>query len=140
HMFLTAGYAKLDPQTGHLTYADGGHNPALVFRAATRTVERLKPHGMLLGAFLEIACEELTAHLDAGDILLLYTDGITEALNERQEEYGEDRLMEMLAACADQPAVEIRDAIVASVTAFAAGTPPADDLTLFVAKRRSGAR
>src|ERR1035438_9829176 len=80
-------------------------------------------------------CSEMRAHLDRGDMLVLYTDGVTEANNAAYEEFDEERFIEVLKANRTLPATGIVQAVIHAVTGFAAGAPQADDITLLVAKR-----
>ena len=89
--YATAFLAVLEPATGHLRYANAGHNPALLIRASGE-VEELGATGMPIGLVAEAAYGRREAELGAGDTLLLYTDGITEALDPDDGEYGLERL------------------------------------------------
>ena len=78
---------------------------------------------------------EQTIQLDAGDLLVLYSDGVTECINGQEEEFGEDRFIDVLRRHREKPALAIVDAATNALREFAAGAPPADDITLVVAKR-----
>lgn len=93
--FTTALYAVLDPVTHSINLANGGHPPALIYRAATGEVEVLEIEGGLIGAFEDEQYESQTVHLDTGDVLLAYTDGLTEVRNEN-DLYGRHRIVESL--------------------------------------------
>lgn len=134
-LFLSAVYAKLDTDTGRMIFCNAGHNPALLRRCDDGSFEELTTHGIILGAFEGIELEDQRIDLLPGDLLVLYTDGVTEAINPNEQEFGVPRLRDVLSALADASAQEILDGVVDAVDAFASDAPPFDDLTLVVAKR-----
>jgi sigma-B regulation protein RsbU (phosphoserine phosphatase) len=134
-MFLTAVYAVLELDTGRLIYANAGHNRPLWRHAADGRVTELDQRGIVLGAFEEIRLEEQRLDLAPGDALILYTDGVTEALNGDGEEFGEDRLAAVIAASRDASADETIGAICGALAAFTGGAEPADDVTVVVVRR-----
>ncbi len=134
-LFLSALYAKLDTDTGRLIFCNAGHNPALWLRAASGEFQELSTRGIILGAFEGIVLEEKRLDLAPGDLLVFYTDGVTEALNPDEEEFGVQRLREVVAARADASAQQILENIVDAVDAFAGDASSSDDLTLVVVKR-----
>jgi serine phosphatase RsbU (regulator of sigma subunit)/putative methionine-R-sulfoxide reductase with GAF domain/anti-sigma regulatory factor (Ser/Thr protein kinase) len=133
-MFVTGVYGVLNSLTGDFTYANAGHNPPLWLKCNERQIERLTRTGMALGVVLGTPMEQRTIRLNAGDILTLYTDGVTEAFNSANEAYGEERLNAVVLTCGES-AVSALDAIEESVNAFVAGEPAADDMTLLAIKR-----
>lgn len=138
-MFVTAFYGVLETGNGRFHFANAGHNPPLWWRAAGRTFETLSAPGIVLGIFHEIALEERTINLAPGDVLLLYTDGVTEALDENQEEFGLERLQNVVAWAATQPDAttdSIAGTILAAVKRFMGSMPQPDDLTLLAVKRQ----
>ncbi|NDJ53642.1 MAG: SpoIIE family protein phosphatase, partial [Chloroflexi bacterium] len=134
-MFLTAVYATLDTQTGHLTYCNAGHNPPLHMNARTGISYPLRTQGMLLGVFEGVKLEERVGEINPGDVVVFFTDGVTEAMNLANEEFGDSRLNAFLSFNYQQSAQDICRAIVGAVDAFARGAPQADDLTLVVLRR-----
>jgi serine phosphatase RsbU (regulator of sigma subunit) len=132
--FLTAFFASLNTQTGQITYASAGHDRPYWVQA-DGSMGQLTSRGMLLGAFPAIHLEEKSIALTAGDMLILYTDGITEARREK-ELFGETRLEAVIAANTDASAGEMGQAILEAVTQFCGPTPQADDMTLVVVKRQ----
>jgi len=134
-LFLSALYGKLETDTGRLVYCNAGHNPALWWRAVEGQFQELTTLGIILGAFSSVELEEQRVDLAPGDIVVFYTDGVTETINHDEEEFGVDRLQEVIASLAQGSAREIREGIVNAVDAFAQGAPPFDDLTLVVVKR-----
>ena len=136
-LFVTVFYGVVCPATGTLIYANGGHNPP--YRVGTdRTVSALPlTKGKMLGLFPDCA-PYATAHLQLtpGEILFLFTDGITEAQDEADALFGEARLTAALAACDCAPEAMVRE-VLDAVAAFAGDTPQADDMTC-VALRWNG--
>ncbi len=135
-LLLTAFCATLDTGTGHLVYASGGHNWPLWLRADSGETRWLTARGFLLGAFADLELEEGAIDVAPGDVLVLYTDGVTEARSPGGDLFDEERLLAAVEAQAGASAQQIVDAIVARVDAFADDRQQADDLTLFVVKRQ----
>jgi serine phosphatase RsbU (regulator of sigma subunit) len=134
-LFLTAAYAELDTQSGRLAYALGGHNRPLWHRAATGRIEELSAKSMFLGSLAGIELEERIIEVAAGDVLVFYTDGVTEAMNAQQEFFGTERLRAVVAGQTGASAQQVMDAILTEVHAFVGDATPSDDLTLFVVRR-----
>jgi serine phosphatase RsbU (regulator of sigma subunit) len=134
-LFLSALYAILDTQSGILRYASAGHDPPLCLRRESGTVDELPAKGYLLGAFRNVAFNEQETALAVGDVLLLYTDGVSEARDAEGRFFGEERLKTAVAAAGDCSAEEIVGGIVTAVTDFTGPVAQADDLTILVAKR-----
>jgi len=132
--FITFFFCVLDPATGELGYCSAGHNPPVIVRASG-AVESLDGGGPPLGILSIANYSEYRAKVDAGDLLAIYSDGVTEANNAKEEEFGEDRFVAVLAANRAKSAAEIVAAVNEALTEFAAGSPPADDITLIVARR-----
>ncbi len=132
--FITFFFCVLDGVTGSLTFANAGHNPPVVMRADSR-VETLEGGGPPLGILPFAPYCELKTRLDSGDVLVLYSDGVTEANDVDQQEFGEGRLIEVLKKHRRDSAEAIVKAVTDAVAAFAAGAPQADDITLVVAKK-----
>lgn len=134
-MFTTAFVGYLDLDSGHLQFASAGHNPPLLYRAATGRCEYLVAPGVAMGLFGSARYAEKAVHLAAGDILALYTDGITEATDAREQEFGIEGLAKLVIQRADRPAQELAERIVDAAAAFAHGAGISDDQTLVVIKR-----
>jgi serine phosphatase RsbU (regulator of sigma subunit) len=130
---VTLFLGEYEPSSGRLRYVNAGHNPPLLLRASG--IERLGATGVALGILEDAAFEEGEVALAAGDRLLLYTDGIVEAENARDEEYGEGRLDAMLVARRSEPAASLVSSIRDEVLAFCGGVRPRDDMTLMVLDR-----
>lgn len=130
--FVTCILATYDPARRVLQYANAGHTAILHWSAARRVVETLPVTGLPLGVDIGIEVENASATLQVNDLLLFYSDGVTEATAPDGELYGDDRLREILAAHADHEPAAIRDAILCSVRAFA--PVQRDDITLLILK------
>ncbi|WP_439813788.1 SpoIIE family protein phosphatase [Zavarzinia sp. CC-PAN008] len=129
-MFVTLFYAIYDPPTGRLLYCNGGHNPPLIRRADGRVDELRGAGGIALGMMDGLPYDEAENHLAPGDTLLIYSDGVTEALNPAQEEFEMARLSGHLGANPETDPEALVRAIVAEVDRFAAGAIQADDITV----------
>ncbi len=132
--FATALLAYLDAGTGDMRYCSAGHDPALVVRASGDTAW-LGPTGMPLGLMPKGEYTAGEAQLGIGDALILYTDGIAEAINPGEEEYGRKRLEDVCVQHRGEPAADLAAAIERDVEAHAQGQPYHDDRTLVVVKR-----
>lgn len=150
-MFLTLFYAVLNWRTGHLVYANAGHNPPILWRpkrsvrvepspgphaAQEADVVWLTARGIVLGAIEDIELEEREATVEPGDILVLYTDGVTEPINEHKEEFGEERLIQVISDNWDKPCGDIVGSIRSALAEFVGDQPQFDDYTLVSLKRR----
>jgi sigma-B regulation protein RsbU (phosphoserine phosphatase) len=129
--FATFCYARLEPSEGRIVYSNAGHNPPLLVRA-DGSVATLSEGGMVLGIFPDSAYEQAEVAVAAGDRLVFYTDGITEARNAEGDEYGEDRLIAVAAGRRTADVEALKDALLADVNAFTGGRFE-DDATLIVA-------
>ncbi|NTV62000.1 MAG: SpoIIE family protein phosphatase [Oscillochloris sp.] len=134
-MFVTLFYGLLDSQSGCLRYTSAGHNPPLLYRHQSGTFEELHTPGIALGVLDEIQLREAEVTIGPGDVLVCYTDGVTEAIDDAQQEFGVERLRQMIAANADANASEIMRLINAAVDDHGRGQPPFDDVTMVVFKR-----
>lgn len=132
--FITFFFCVLDTRTGDLAFANAGHNPPILVRKSGQS-ELLEGGGPVLGILPIAPYREQHTRLEPGDMLVLYSDGVTEANNVNHDEYDEPRFIEVLTATRAKPACEIVDAVTKSLAEFTAGAPQADDITLVVAKR-----
>jgi sigma-B regulation protein RsbU (phosphoserine phosphatase) len=132
--FITLFVAELDPGSGSVDYVNAGHNPGVVVRA-DGGVEHLGPGGLPLGLMPYATFRRERLVLAAGDLLCLYSDGITEAAAGDDEEFGLERLVELLREGRTRPVAELRAGIEAAVEAFTAGEPQGDDQTLLLIRR-----
>ena len=133
--FVTLFYAELDPVAGTLSFLNAGHNPPLIVHAAG-TVEQLASGGLPLGIKRDAEYREGRTQLQLGDVLVIYSDGVTEAVSPTGEEFGATRLYEVVSRNIETSAAGIRDRIESSLTKFAQGTSAADDITLVIVKRQ----
>jgi serine phosphatase RsbU (regulator of sigma subunit)/dihydrofolate reductase len=132
--FATFFYAELDCDSRTLHYVNGGHNPPAVLRKEDGAwqVFRLGDGGPVVGLFADAAYKEQMLHLLPGDILLAFTDGISEAMNAAGDEWGEYRMIAEAQAHPDENAAELLQGLFRAADAFAAGAPQHDDMTLVV--------
>jgi sigma-B regulation protein RsbU (phosphoserine phosphatase) len=126
--FATLVYAAFDPMSGEVEYVSCGHPPALL-RRADGTVESLLAGGLPVGMFEGLKVNVRRAHLRPGDVLLLYTDGVTEAVDREAREFGDKRLIDLLSAEKCACATDWTGCVNAAVRAFADGQPQFDDVT-----------
>jgi len=127
--------ARLNPATGELCYCSGGHPPPMLLRADGR-LELLSDGGPLLGVLQEATFVRGHVTLNSGDLMLVYSDGIPEAQNAREEEFGYDRLEVHLRQAAKGSTEDILFSLLGAVQDFAAGHPQSDDMSLVVVRRR----
>ncbi len=129
--FVTLCYCVIDLKAHQVTYTDAGHCAPILVRASGEVV-RLKAGGAVLGVFPEWTYEQAAVALEPGDRLVLFTDGVTEAANSRDEEFGEERLAQLISALRDRGAQELKNRILQTVSSFTGGRAQ-DDATLVVA-------
>jgi sigma-B regulation protein RsbU (phosphoserine phosphatase) len=134
--FVTLFYAELDPKTGGLAFINAGHNPPLIVHAAG-TVENLSAGGLPLGIRRDADYREGRTQLQHSDVLVIYSDGVSEAVSPQGEEFGTERLYQVVSHNLNASAAGIRDRIEAALTKWAQGTPAADDITLVIVKRQA---
>ena len=130
--YATFFYGQFDPETRRLVYTNGGHNAPMLLRGDR--VLRLETGGPPVGLFRLLRYEQEAIQLETGDLLVFYTDGISEAENAAQEEWGEEALIATARACDNEPASAVIDKIMRAADAFAAGAPQHDDMTLVIAR------
>jgi serine phosphatase RsbU (regulator of sigma subunit) len=132
--FITFVFCLLDGRSGELIYTNAGHNPPMLVRA-DGTVHKLDIGGTVLGLFPKSKFEAGREVLNAGDTLVLYSDGVPEAAGQKEQEFGEERLEEVLLRNRDRSSSEIVRAVTQAISTWTQGGPPADDVTLVVARR-----
>jgi CHASE2 domain-containing sensor protein len=135
--FVTFFYGALDPAARRLSYSNAGHNPPLVVRT-DGAIQELEAGGLLLGVFPFAEYEQGTVDLGPGDVVVLFTDGVTEA-ESRRGLYGDERLHELLRRVHRDSAREIADAICKDVAHFSHGLHQSDDVTVVVVRVKPGA-
>jgi sigma-B regulation protein RsbU (phosphoserine phosphatase) len=131
--FVTFFFSIIDAATGDIAFCNAGHNPPLLVRAGGQ-IERLEGGGPVLGILPAMSYQPQQCRMEPGDLLVLYSDGVTEAANLAGEEF-EDRLPGLVARVRDRTAAEIVQAVHEAVRDWIAGQPPADDVTVVVARR-----
>lgn len=131
--FITLFVCRLDPGNGKLIYANAGHNPPVILRADGKC-EKLTDGGPVLGIMPAMRYEEFEVNIGRGDLLALYSDGITEAATPDDEEFETENLISTLRANEDRPASEMIQSVTEAIAKWTAGAPPADDVTLVLAK------
>jgi len=132
--FITMFMFVMDPTTGKAAYCSAGHNPALLVRASGE-IETLEAVGTVLGILPDLGYHDEFVSLEPGDLIAIYSDGVTEAVRPDDEEYGEERLAELIRARRGDDAQSIVDAVTSSLDEWTAHASPADDVTLVVARR-----
>jgi len=132
--FVTLFAAELDPKTGSLRYINAGHNPPLLGRADGR-IEQLASGGFPLGILPTADFEVGTTFLAPGEVLVVYSDGVSEANNIAEEEFGMDRLSDVVRSNLSASAAGIRDKVESALSSFTQTAPANDDITLVIVKR-----
>ena len=134
NMFVTLFYGVLDPGHMTLTYVNAGHNPPFVTDRKGGDIVMLAARGIALGIMSDVDFEEKKVTLHEGDTLLLYTDGVTEAVNRKGDMFGQEKLAKLVAENQKLPAQQIIKIIEQNVITHAEGLPQFDDITLMVVK------
>jgi sigma-B regulation protein RsbU (phosphoserine phosphatase) len=134
--YATFFYGELDLISRALTYVNAGHNPPMVFRRSDggHEVLRLDTGGPVIGLMEDCVYRQDSVTLAAGDILVAYTDGISEAMNAADEEWGEERLIDAVRSDGAASAGALIDQLMTSADRFVAGAPQHDDMTLLVVR------
>ena len=132
-MFVTAVYAVLNPESGEMVYANAGHNPPLWVRKDS--LERLTRTGVALGASDESHFEERAIHIQPGESVLFYTDGLTEAFNLEGDMFTEERLLRAIGWQESASADDMLKTVESALDDFAGNAPPSDDLTMLAIRR-----
>jgi len=123
------------PSGGELIYVNAGHNPPLLYRSGSGSFEELGRTGLVLGVDASIKLDQHSTTLEPGDCLVLYTDGVTDALNASEQPFGEQRLRSSIEASVSGSAQAIALGLLQALQEFIGGADPFDDITLLVAKR-----
>jgi len=137
--YATLFYAQFDPATHRLSYVNAGHCPPILLRAHAMNgaAERLdQAGGTVVGLLPECAYERAEVTLAPGDLLVIYTDGFSEAMNPSLEEWGDKRLLEAISTCNGLPAKDSIGKIMKAADAFASGAPQSDDMTLVILRAK----
>ncbi|MBN1668414.1 MAG: SpoIIE family protein phosphatase [Anaerolineales bacterium] len=134
-LFVTLFYGQLNPNTGEVLYVNAGHNPPLHYQAAQERLQRLMPTGIPIGIVEDFSYQQASIHLQPGDFLVCYTDGITEAIDPQQKEFGLERLENTVRQHRLAPAEELLQAIESATRAFTGPQGFSDDTTIVVIRR-----
>jgi len=132
--FVTLFLFLLSPQ-GVGQFIGAGHNPAYLFRSATGKIEVLSSDNLILGAFTPVSYQSSPLHLHQGDILVVYSDGLTEARNQREEMFGEERLLKIIQQEAPSGSHAFQQKFLKAIEEFTQGMPQADDITFLVVEK-----
>ena len=134
--YATFFYAQYNPSSRRLSYVNAGHNPPLLLRhrGSERKVERLADGGTVIGLFPTFPYRQSDLALEPGDLLVAFTDGITETMNQAGEEWGEGELVRAIEACDRLTTSEVIDRIMKAADLFASGAKQHDDVTLVVVR------
>jgi phosphoserine phosphatase RsbU/P len=134
--YATFFYGEYDPESRKLLYVNAGHNAPIVYRpdGSGHQILRLEEGGTVIGLFPETPYKEAPVQLQKGDVFVGFTDGISEAMNAKEEEWDEARLIGCLEQCFSRNAAEIISHILDSVDGFTAGAAQQDDMTLVVVR------
>jgi sigma-B regulation protein RsbU (phosphoserine phosphatase) len=134
-MFITLFYGVLDPANRKFTYVNAGHNPPMLVRGDPICVQTLEEaRGIALGVVPEVKIKYSEILLEPDDLIVMYTDGITEAFNPEDEEFGEERLMDYLKNHRNDPVQGIIDGLIDEVRRFCGSRPQSDDITLVIVR------
>ena len=133
--FITGFFAAIDHSTGEMEYSNAGHNAPVVVRHATGQVELLTAGGPVLGILPNITYAGGRTRLEPGDLLVMYSDGVSEAPNIKDEEFGEEAVGQIAAACLGRTADEVLMEIARQLRAFLGECSPTDDVTMVVARK-----
>jgi len=132
--FVTLFLVLLDAQ-GMGQFISAGHNPAYLFRSATGTIEELFPDAFVLGMFDSASYQSRTLHLDKGDILVVYSDGLTDAQNQQEEMFGEERLLKIIQQEAPSGSHALEQKLLQAIEEFTQDMPQNDDITFVVVEK-----
>jgi sigma-B regulation protein RsbU (phosphoserine phosphatase) len=132
--YATFFYAQYDPEQRKLSYVNAGHNPPMLFRhrGSGCRVERLETGGTVVGLLPQFPYRQAAVALEAGDLLVIFSDGVSEAMNRSDEEWGEERLREAIERHDRRAAAEVLDSVMQAAVAFAGGALQHDDMTMVV--------
>jgi sigma-B regulation protein RsbU (phosphoserine phosphatase) len=131
--YISFFVAQFEPQKSEFTYVNAGHNPPILVRSDGHT-ELLDQGGLILGAIPGADFTQATIHLQPGDLIAMYTDGISEAMSTSGEEFGDDRILHYVKENHHLPAREVLTGLEAAASSFAQDAPYSDDMTLLLAR------
>jgi serine phosphatase RsbU (regulator of sigma subunit) len=132
--YATFFYGQYNAATRRLQYVNGDHNPPMVFRQSAHDIIRLDAGGPVIGLMESCCYVQGCAMLEPGDVLIAFTDGVSEAMNAIDEEWGEERLIKTVQCHPTRPACELIERIMQSTDLFVGQAPQHDDMTLVVTR------
>ena len=142
-MFVTSAYMVLNVKTRTLKVASAGHNPVVLFRAASGENELIKPKGIALGfdkgTIFDNNIQEAEVQLEPGDRIVTYTDGVNEAMNNESEEFGDDRFYSLVKEHAGKSSKDFVDAVVTALDSHRGSAEQSDDITIVTLSVNGGA-
>jgi sigma-B regulation protein RsbU (phosphoserine phosphatase) len=136
-MFVTVFYAIYNIRTGELEFSNGGHNSPYILRANGNVEQLPVSTNCIVGAISDVEFSNDKTSLGVGDTLILYTDGVNEATNADNQEYGDDRMERLLGTLAGKSCQDIINAQREDVKNFVGDAPQSDDITLMTIKRKA---
>jgi serine phosphatase RsbU (regulator of sigma subunit) len=137
-LFITLFYAILDPHTGDFCYCSAGHHPAYLVRSTDGSIEELARTGIPLGVLEETTWSQQKIYIEQGDTLVLYTDGMTDALNDKDQFFSQERLQEAVRRHYGKPVKQMHESLLAEVLDWIGQAQQYDDITLMVITREKG--
>src|SRR5579872_3126088 len=137
--YATFFYAQYDPETRQLTYVNAGHNPPMLFHCSNGEwrISRLEAGGTVVGLLASFPYEQANLKIEPGDVFIAFTDGISEAMNNADEEWGEEKLIEAVKSCTNLTPSEMISRIMQTADHFVAGAKQHDDMTLVALRSKS---
>jgi serine phosphatase RsbU (regulator of sigma subunit) len=132
--FATFFYSVYNSETKILRYVNAGHNPPFLYKSKTNTFEELSTDGFIIGGICDFKYKDAAVNPECGDLLLYYTDGITEYFNKKDEQFGDDRLKKVIENNYSLPAKDFCGKIIEEVKKYSCGREQADDMTLLAIK------
>lgn len=132
--YITLFLGIIDTEKHTLEYINGGHNPPYLVKK-DKSIKELHTGGTIIGMFPFYTCEKETIHLNQEDLIFLYTDGVTEAMDSSSEEFGEERLLKFLKLHSHKNADEIENNLFEEINKFTGNAPQSDDITMIIIKR-----
>ena len=136
YMFVTTFYAIYNTKTGHVNYCNAGHNVPYVLRADGRIEQLPKSSNVMVGAFKEATYQEDSLQMGHGDTLVMYTDGVTEAMNRNDKAFGNKRLEFLLGGLSGLSCQQIVETVKMGISCFVDGAEQSDDMTMLVLRRK----
>jgi PAS domain S-box-containing protein len=133
--YVTMFLARINPETGETVYVNAGHNPALVFQSGEDKIIKLTATGTPLGIGMDIGFEQRSLKLEKNDFIVLYTDGVSEAMDRNHNQFGEERLLDAVYAYRNSSTQEIAEHVLEKVEQYISLTQPSDDIAIVVARR-----